>query len=123
MADVSTADGQLLRVRTMGQAVLNAAGDVTGLHGVVQDLGDTARHPTVAAGPTKRLDHMGEHFAAPPMDDRTIRPTSTRRASAPNATDTNLLQQFILEKLDASGTGTLREHMQVALASQRATEF
>lgn len=126
VADVSTADGQLLRVRTMGQAVLNAAGDVTGLHGVVQDLGVQRDTQLLPPDLTKRLAttlaSISEAFVTL---DATGRFTYVNQESVRllNATDTNLLQQLIWEKLDASGTGTLREHMQVALASQRATEF
>ena len=125
-AQVMTMRGTGLLVRCIGEAVRDAAGNITQVHGVVQDITEKKRAEQESLSVTMRLSttlaSITEAFVTLDLQGRFTYCNAEgeymlRRKSV------TLLGKNIWVELDDSGSGRLRQSVEEALASGLPLEF
>jgi diguanylate cyclase (GGDEF)-like protein/PAS domain S-box-containing protein len=119
-------DGQRFWVRSTGEAVRDAAGNVIRLHGVVQDISEQKRHQHEATAITLRLGttlaSISEAFVTLDRQGRVtfINGEAERLLQRPAR---DLLGREIWQELDTSGNGRLRAELNAVLGNGLHNEF
>jgi diguanylate cyclase (GGDEF)-like protein/PAS domain S-box-containing protein len=123
---LTTAHGQRLWVRVMGEAILDATGAVAGIHGVLQDLTSKKRAETESMGITMRLSttlaSLKEAFVT---IDRDGAFTYVNRESEHllNRENSELLGRKLWDELDPGGEGRLKREFEAMASQGTGTEF
>lgn len=123
---ITTAQGQRLWVRTMGEAVHGVNATVARIQGVLHDITEKKRAENEAIGITMRLGttlaSIQEAFVTV---DKTGRLTYVNRESERllNRGSADLLGRSLEGELDATGSGRLHHEIQTVLSSGLSTEF
>ncbi len=123
---VASANGQRIWVRAVGEAVRNDRGDVTGLHGVVQDLTERKQAEAASVRLNMRLSttlaSITEAFVTLDTDGRfTYLNAESERLLGRVSTD--LLGKTLWHTLSGIAGGRLRRELRLALSNGHPVEF
>ncbi len=125
-AHALTAEGERLWVGATGEPVLDAAGRVTGLHGVLRDLSASTQQEQASRRVLMQLSttlaSISEAFATLDQDGRFsyVNPQTERLLGQSAAA---LLGRRIWRVLDDKGAGRLRHEIDKALDTAQSVEF
>jgi diguanylate cyclase (GGDEF)-like protein/PAS domain S-box-containing protein len=125
-AQAITASGNYLVVRSIGEAVRDAAGVITHAHGVIQDITEKRRAEQESLSVTMRLSttlaSITEAFVTLDRQGR-FTYLNTESEYMLRRKSVELLGKKIWQELDDSGSGRLRKDMEEALAKGLHLEF
>ncbi len=123
---VTTAHGQRLWTRVIGEAVRDASGAVVGIHGMLQDLTAKKRSENESMGITMRLSttlaSIEEAFVT--IDKKGVFTYVNRESERLLRRESaELLGRKLWDELDAAGTGRLRREIHAVCQSGLSVEF